>query len=284
MSGYKTFAIAGAGNIGRPLIEQFLKAKAEGVVDEVVVLSRDPDSATKFDGARTIAVDYGDKASLVAALAGVDVVISTIAELILPVQLALAAAAKEAGAQLFVPSEFGGDKDGATEGPFLAKVDHRKQIRAVGPPTAVFYSGGWSDFFWKPSLGLDIVNGKITVAGDGNTKLSWTSRADTVRFVVHILTKLPAAKLRDAIFRCEADRKSFVEIAELYEQKTGKKVNVERIPIDELHKKWKANPGGGIVDYWKIALAKGLGLVGEPDNDLFPDWNPAPAIDSVPVA
>ncbi|KAI0258996.1 NAD-P-binding protein [Gloeopeniophorella convolvens] len=283
MSGYKTFAIAGAGNIGRPLIEQFLKAKAEGAVNEVVVLSRDLDSA-KFDGARTVTVDYGDKASLVAALAGVDVVISTISARVLPVQLALATAAKEAGVQLFVPSEFGSDIEGATEGPLLAKADLQKQIKAVGPPTALFYSGGWSDFFWKPFLGLDIVNGKITVAGDGNTKLSWTSRADTVRFVVHILTKVPAAKLKNAVFRCEADRKSFVEIVELYEQKTGKKVEIERIPIDEFYEKLKANTGGGDLGYFKISLAKGLGLVGEPDNDLFPDWNPAPAIEGVPVA
>ena len=40
MSGYKNFAIAGAGTIGSFIIPQFLKDKAAGTVNEVVVLTR----------------------------------------------------------------------------------------------------------------------------------------------------------------------------------------------------------------------------------------------------
>jgi pyrroline-5-carboxylate reductase len=40
MSGYKNFAIVGAGTIGNFIIHQFLKDKAAGTVNEVVVLTR----------------------------------------------------------------------------------------------------------------------------------------------------------------------------------------------------------------------------------------------------
>ena len=40
MSGYKNFAIVGAGAVGNCLVHQFLKDKAVGTVNQVVVLTR----------------------------------------------------------------------------------------------------------------------------------------------------------------------------------------------------------------------------------------------------
>jgi hypothetical protein len=40
MSGYKNFAIVGAGALGNYLVQQFLKDKAAGLVKDVVVLTR----------------------------------------------------------------------------------------------------------------------------------------------------------------------------------------------------------------------------------------------------
>jgi hypothetical protein len=40
MSGYKNFAIVGAGIIGSFVVRQFLKEKAAGTINEVVVLTR----------------------------------------------------------------------------------------------------------------------------------------------------------------------------------------------------------------------------------------------------
>jgi saccharopine dehydrogenase-like NADP-dependent oxidoreductase len=40
MSGYTKFAVAGAGRIGRYIVQQLLKDKATGTIKEVVVLSR----------------------------------------------------------------------------------------------------------------------------------------------------------------------------------------------------------------------------------------------------
>lgn len=45
MSGYKNFAIVGAGTLGNFVIRQFLKEKAAGAVKEVVVLTRQVSSS-----------------------------------------------------------------------------------------------------------------------------------------------------------------------------------------------------------------------------------------------
>ena len=40
MSGYKTFAVWGAGSIGKLLVEEFLRLKSIGSIDDVLVLTR----------------------------------------------------------------------------------------------------------------------------------------------------------------------------------------------------------------------------------------------------
>jgi hypothetical protein len=83
-------------------------------------------------------------------LTGVDVVISTIAWTAIDVQPKLAEAAKEAGVQLFIPSEFGGPTEGETEGYLGAKAKIHGQLKAIGIPYALFYTGGFSDCLWSP--------------------------------------------------------------------------------------------------------------------------------------
>ena len=41
MSGYKNFAVVGAGTIGKYIVQQLLKDKAAGIVNDVVVLTRE---------------------------------------------------------------------------------------------------------------------------------------------------------------------------------------------------------------------------------------------------
>ena len=97
-----------------------------------------------------IQVDYSDKESVKNALTGVDVVISTVAGTALDVQPGIAEAAKEAGVKLFIPSEFGGPTEGATEGLFGAKAKVQEQLKAVGIPYALFYTGPFADCIWGP--------------------------------------------------------------------------------------------------------------------------------------
>ena len=172
MSGYKNFAIVGAGLLGSFIVRQFLKDKAAGTINEVVVLTRQVSimtlivdytpgmlktdklrqgSKTTIEGdAKVIPVDYSDKESIKGALAGIDVVISTIGAVALGLQPGIAEAAKEAGVKLFIPSEFGGPTEGTTEGLFGSKAKIQDQLKAVGIPYALIYTGPFADNAWGP--------------------------------------------------------------------------------------------------------------------------------------
>ena len=115
-------------------------------------------SKTTVQGdAKVIQVDYDNEASIKYALTGVDVVISTISMTVLDVQEKIAAAAKEVNVKLFVPSEYGGESEGKTEGIPGAKANIQGQLKALGMPYAAFYTGPWADFVWKSYVSSNTV-------------------------------------------------------------------------------------------------------------------------------
>jgi uncharacterized protein YbjT (DUF2867 family) len=167
MSGYKNFAIVGAGTLGSYIVRQFLQEKAAGTVNEVLVLTRQvrrtiqntcfyslprgQGSKTTVEGdAKVARVDYSNPGSIKDALSGVDVVISTISGEALDVQGKIAEAAKEAGVKLFVPSDFGNVTEGETEGMFGTKASIQDQLKALGIPYVTFYTGPFADYVWAP--------------------------------------------------------------------------------------------------------------------------------------
>jgi uncharacterized protein YbjT (DUF2867 family) len=99
---------------------------------------------------KVIQVDYSNDASIKHALTGVDVVISTVPATAFDVQWKIAAAAKEVDVKLFVPSEFGGISEGATEGLLVEKAKVQAQLQALGLPYTAFYTGAFADQFWEP--------------------------------------------------------------------------------------------------------------------------------------
>ncbi|KAI0294070.1 NAD-P-binding protein [Multifurca ochricompacta] len=283
MSGYKNFAVVGAGSTGSFIIRQLLKEKATGIVDNVVVLTREGSKTTVDGDAKLIPVDYSNKESIKNALVGVDVVISTLASTVLHLQVGLAEAAKEAGAKLFVPSEFGARTEGATEGFLGFKANIQNQLRAVGLPYTLFYTGGFADYLWTPAFGLDVTSGKVSIGGKGDRQNPYTSRVDIARYVSYILTRLPAEQLNNRSFTMVGDRKSFNEIFKEYEAKTGKKLEVTYIPVSELDARLATNPRD-IYAFLHKFWSSGPDPKKENDNHLYPDWNPSPLIDHLPVA
>ena len=106
-------------------------------------------SNTTIEGdVKVIQVDYSNENSIKHALIGVDVVISTISAAALNIQGKIGAAAKDAGVKLFVPSEFGGITEGKTEGMKGVKASIQSQLKALGIPYTLFYTGGFADYLW----------------------------------------------------------------------------------------------------------------------------------------
>jgi len=124
-------------------------------VNAALVTRHGQGSKTTVEGdAKVVAVDYSNKDSVKKALHGVDVVICTIAGTAVDLQAGIAAAAKEAGVKLFVPSEFGNVSEGETKGLFGQKAVTQNQMKAVGIPWAIFYTGPFADFTFSPYVSL----------------------------------------------------------------------------------------------------------------------------------
>ena len=130
-------------------------------------------SKTAIEGdVKVIQVDYSNHDSIKHGLTGVDVVISTISWNAIDVQGKIAAAGKEAGMKFFVPSEFGVNTEGETEGIFGAKANIQAQLRASGVPFAAFYTGPFAEYVWA-SYVLSCL--WLFRSVDHRTKGSWAS-------------------------------------------------------------------------------------------------------------
>jgi uncharacterized protein YbjT (DUF2867 family) len=101
-----------------------------------------------------VQVDYSNDESIKHALEGVDVVISTVPIAALDVQGKIAAAAKEVGVKLFVPSEFGGITKEDSEDVRRVKAKVQGQLRDLGMPYTAFYTGPFPDYIWEPYVSL----------------------------------------------------------------------------------------------------------------------------------
>jgi|SRR5712671_3395919 len=85
--------------------------------------------------------------------------------------------------------------------------------------------------------------------------------------------------VRQIIYEIIARPQSFNEIFRGYEQRTGKKLEVTYRSLESLRQKVAENPYDFDADLhlnWATD-----GLVGVPDNGLYPGWNPTKVVDIV---
>jgi hypothetical protein len=54
---------------------------------------------------------------------------------------------------------------------------------------------------------MDIPSGKVSVGGDGNKQITFTSRPDIARYVSYVLTHLPREQLKNRAFSIAGDNK-----------------------------------------------------------------------------
>ncbi|KAJ7150868.1 hypothetical protein C8R43DRAFT_864925, partial [Mycena crocata] len=205
---YKSFAVAGGGQLGLPIVGALA---AQNV--SVVLLSR-PNSASKTVpvGVAVAEVDFTDVAAVAAVLQKhkVDVVLSTISMAAAAAQKSLIDGAKLADVKLFVPAEYAIPTDGATEGPFGDKQKIAEYLQGVGMPSVRVFTGL---FLEAVPLLLSLTEGKVKIVGKGDAPVSFTAIPDIAGFVAHVLTTLPPTELEDRIFRLQGDRASLNGVA-----------------------------------------------------------------------
>ena len=173
-----------------------------------------------------IQVDYSNEASIKHALTGVDVVISTVPVAAFDVQWKISVAAKEVYVKLFVPSEFGGISEEITEGLDVEKATRERSSSVGSFGTAIYRLLYWRvrrsglvvvrptydillslsvlSSYVRRFINLDLTSGKVSVGGDGNKPIPFTSRTDIARYVSYVLTHLPSEQFKNRSFTMAA--------------------------------------------------------------------------------
>ncbi|KAG7392904.1 hypothetical protein PHYBOEH_006223 [Phytophthora boehmeriae] len=249
--------------------EELLKLELQMKRDQAICAELQP---FKERGAALVKVDYDDEASLKEALGGFEVVFCALQAFAHASQFAVARAAKAAGAQLFVPTEFGMPDE---DGPNVTKQKVRDLLKELELPYALFHSGLWAEYLpFFP--GYNFKDGVMTVIGDGTEKISIVARSDLSRFIAHVLLTAPKSSLEWARFSVESDRMSPKEIAALAEKKLGRKIEFKLVDYEETKKKYETDA----MAYIMTRIGDGRlvsGTVEEAQatvSTFFPDWNP----------
>ncbi|KAJ1301054.1 hypothetical protein OPQ81_003472 [Rhizoctonia solani] len=272
----RTIALAGAnGYTGQIFAKELLK---QGL--ELRILARDESIGSAAlqefmtNGASIHAISYDDEASLVKALQGADVLISTVSgAALVSAQIPLIKAAKRAQVKLFVPSEYAGPyKDESSPFAQLRKTVF-DAVQDVGLPCAVLSNGGFPERCLTPTFGYDFAERKVTLWGDGNSKVSWTTARSVGDWIANVLKTIPIGLLQDKHFCIQGKISTANEIIDLWQKKYGAKLQVDYRPMKELDDRIEADKDGFLAPILKELYSGGV-EVGGKDNSLYPDWEP----------
>ncbi|CAE6511999.1 unnamed protein product [Rhizoctonia solani] len=273
----KVVALAGAGGyVGKAVVDAFLTLKAFKVrlLVRTESIESVPYQEYKKRGASLHAVSYDDEASLIKALDGADVLVSTVAAAgVTSAQIPLVKASKHAGVKVFFPSEYGG-KFEETPSPLLqAKKAVLQAARDHGLPVATLNNGPFPEYLFIPPLGFSFSKKEVTIWGEGNTKITWTTVRSVADWLANVLKSVPVSQLQDKEFQIQGSVHTLNEVVSLWEQKHKDKLQVEYRPLKEVEDRISADPN----DFIAILLQgfdAGHAHFDRNDNALYPGWKP----------
>ena len=212
-------------------------------------------------------VDATDHLDLIPALRGTDYLVSCVPINATESQYPLIWAAKEAGVERFVPSEFGAiyefeqfwPTDTIHRTMARQKPNIRRVIELAGLDYTIIPAGFWPEYYMLEP---------VMVMGDGKGIVSWSTGRDVGRIIPHVLAH-PLS--RNAICPVAATAYcSWNELLDLRERTLGRKV--ERMYLGWAA--WKAaydqQPMGIIKELMAIGV---LATEGAEGMSLFANWN-----------
>ena len=263
--------VAGAtGVLGSEIVRQ-LRNEGRGVRALVrVTSSRDKVAELERVGVEIVRGDLKDRASLDAALDGVDTVISTVTS-ILTAQPGdsfdatdgagtknLVDAAMEAGVERFVYVSF--DTSRVPDSPLTAaKRDVEEHLRKSGLTYTVLQPGLFMESWLGPYLFADPVAGTAKVYGPGTDGVRYVAVRDVAEMAVRCLS-VPSARNATIPFG-GPEPISQREAIRLFEKEVGKPFTVTEIPADvlEARRSGTSDPLEKTFAALMLGVARGLG-------------------------
>ena len=231
-------------------------------------------------GASVVTGDVTEPASLDAATAGVDVVVSALQggpEIILDGQVALARAAAGNGVRRFLPSDFAIDLFAAPQG--APQFDMRRRAdRAIDAlPMQVVHvlNGGFMDLMLDPGTPglIDLDKGTAMLWGTGDEPFDLTTVDDTARFTARVATD-PADL--SGVRYLSGDRTTFNTIIGETERITGTTLTRNVLgSADDLRRITAgADDPWSVVPQWYFLSMLTLAPFPTNENDRYPDAHP----------
>ena len=245
---YKNVLLVGAsGDVGKNILPDLL-ADSNFTIS---ILSRIDSPAFFSPNINVIMIDYSDKAALVKALTGQDIVISTVGgeAIINNLDKILIEAALEAGVKWFIPSEYGFDLDNSAAAsipvniPLIENItllkQHQSRLAHTFISTGAFLDWGFDNGF----LCFDIPNRTATLYDEGKYLVSGTLLKHLGKAIVAILHH-PELTLNKRIYIVDA---TFTqqEVLTLLEKYTNTKWIVESCYYRRNIKKRRRRLGKG---------------------------------------
>lgn len=277
MSPYRTVAVAGAtGNLGPSIIHALVAANYS-----VTVLSRT--TTTNLPSTvKVVQVDYTSHASMVSALHGIDVLVSTVSNF--GIQPALIDAAIEAGVRRFLPSEFGADSSGNEKTRALPvyadKVRTQEYLKKQEGDIShtLVHTGAFLDWGLEVGFLVNFEKGaRCRIYDGGDRKVSTTLLADIGKAVVGVLQHPENTKNRAVYVQSAAVSQNEL-LALAMKHDAGLHVETEAVDLAELEKRsfeelQKKEPDVKKAVYGYICVAlfgeSSGGLWGNTDNELL---------------
>ncbi len=308
-----TVALAGAASgFGMTMLRTFLHLNSKSTTrHRFVLLSRSNKPELAALGIEVRPVDYANHAQLVAALGDVHTVLSVIGgsvEAMGVAQLALLAAAKEAGVKRFAPSEYAGISNDTID-LYHGKVEVWTAAKAVAQETGMgitsFQCGIFMSTFatgtTKPVTEVGkregakngeeealaglrpwnfVVNmraGTADLPGDGTAPIVFTEMRDIATFVYNALS----LEQWPEVMGMGGDVKSYRDMLSIIERVQGRGFLVKENSVDEMKAQAAGDPGKTFYNQVRIALAEGWGEVPDTLNRAFPDVKPVTCVEFV---
>jgi uncharacterized protein YbjT (DUF2867 family) len=218
-------------------------------------------------GVEIISADVTDHSDLVPALQGTHYLVSCVPYAATESQYALIYAAREAGVERFVPSEFGyiyeweqfWPTDTVHRAMARQKAFIRRVIELAGLDYTIIPAGAWPEYYMLEP---------VAVPGDGERKMSWSTGHDVGRIIPHVLAH-PAS--RNAVCPVAATAYcSWNELLSIRERLLGRKVARNYLSLDHWQAAYAQQPAGTIKTLLAIGLAAAECPPGMP---LWANWN-----------
>lgn len=235
----KNVLIVGAtGNLGPHIVKALVNNghHVSALMRSTSIADSSKTQSLTEQGVELLEGNFEDYHSLEKACTNMDVVISCAGGDQIMNQIHLAKAAKNAGVERFIPSEFGLDPFIAERGScdlFDAKAAVQEQIKETGIGFTPIYTNGFMEF-WATGLGElgpQSPPDRAKVYGDGNMPAFMSALSDIGQYTAAIIED-PETINKEVLIATTSSTQN--EMISLWEEISGKTVEKESVSSDQL--------------------------------------------------